>query len=126
MSSVLLILSKCVTEIPLNGGRDVTCYLFCLTLILEIIEKDHRYVPEVIHSLLNLLKAGFYSNEKLMKTSFDLLKETDDCYFTFKIGSNIWHNIVCIGLCFVFTFAHVRFVCHFFIENVCVMPHSLS
>lgn len=93
ISSVLLILCKSITDIPINGPRDVSCYIFCITLILDIIKNEKRYVPEVMHSLHNLLRAGFLSDDKLKKTSFDLLKETDDLYFTFRTNSNIWNDL---------------------------------
>ncbi len=47
------------------------------------------YVPEVIRALECVLKAGFTEDFELDKTTFDLLKESDDLFFTFKKGSNI-------------------------------------
>lgn len=93
ISCVLLILCKCITDITINGPRDISCYIFCITLILEIIKNEKRYVPEVIHSLNNLLRAGFLSKNQFKKSSFDLLKETDDLYFTFTANSNIWNDL---------------------------------
>ena len=93
ISAVLLILTKCLSEITINGPRDVSCALFCVTLILNIVEKQRRYVPEVIHSLYNILRAGFMSPDSMKKSSFDLMKESDDLYFLFRSGSTIWHNL---------------------------------
>eukprot|EP00484_Ammonia_sp_Unknown_P019053 CAMPEP_0197029944 /NCGR_PEP_ID=MMETSP1384-20130603/9284_1 /TAXON_ID=29189 /ORGANISM="Ammonia sp." /LENGTH=1135 /DNA_ID=CAMNT_0042459207 /DNA_START=23 /DNA_END=3430 /DNA_ORIENTATION=+ len=99
ISAVLLILCKCITEIPVNGARDISCYLFCITLILDIIKQQNRYVPEVMHSLYNLLRAGFLSDSEFDKTRFDLLKETDDLFFTFRRNSNIWNDLHALSHC---------------------------
>ncbi|ETO08878.1 hypothetical protein RFI_28508 [Reticulomyxa filosa] len=93
---VLLILNKIITQIPIQGSRDVLCYIFCIQLVLEIVEKRQRYVPEVVRGLFNLMRAGFMNSNELIKNQFDLLKETDDLYFLFKPGSNIWNIRVCV------------------------------
>merc|ERR1719295_2001230 len=93
MTSLILILAKILSELTINGPRDVACALFCITLLMDIVRKEQRYAPEVIHSLRNILRAGFLSPDSFDKTTFDLLKETDDLYFTFRAGSTIWYNL---------------------------------
>eukprot|EP01083_Nonionella_stella_P011826 33544_1 len=93
ISAVLLILSKIVTDIRVSGPRDIACCLYCIALILQIIQNEKRYVPEVIHSLHNVLRAGFLSDCELKKSSFDLLSTTDDLYFTFGGRCNVWNSL---------------------------------
>ena len=91
-ASLKLILCKIITDVKINGGRDVCCYLFCMTLLLDMIKKSKLYIPELIHGLYNLLRAGFMSDDMIYKTKFELLQTHDDLYFIFKVGSNVWHN----------------------------------
>jgi nucleolar protein 14 len=104
----LLLMSECLTRLPIAGPRDVSSALFISALMLHFIAQSKRFIPELPAFLNAILLAGFGSvatpssedesissnrnGSSTRRSSIAVAAEARLLLLTFRPGCQIWQN----------------------------------